>query len=52
MQRITFDPITSLEGHGKIEIFLNEEGDVSNTETCQENCVCLKNLALKSCLIS
>jgi len=24
----------------------------ANAETCQENCVCLKNLALKSCLIS
>jgi F420-non-reducing hydrogenase large subunit len=31
MQRITIDPITRLEGHGKIEIFLNEEGNVSNT---------------------
>jgi F420-non-reducing hydrogenase large subunit len=31
MQRITIDPITRLEGHGKIEIFLNEEGDVANT---------------------
>ena len=30
-QRITIDPITRLEGHGKIEIFLNDEGDVSNT---------------------
>ena len=30
MKRITIDPITRLEGHGKIEIFLNEEGDVSN----------------------
>jgi F420-non-reducing hydrogenase large subunit len=30
MQRITIDPITRLEGHGKIEIFLNEEGDVAN----------------------
>jgi F420-non-reducing hydrogenase large subunit len=27
-QRITIDPITRLEGHGKIEIFLNEAGDV------------------------
>jgi len=26
--RITIDPITRLEGHGKIEIFLNEAGDV------------------------
>ena len=24
-KRITIDPITRLEGHGKIEIFLNEE---------------------------
>jgi F420-non-reducing hydrogenase large subunit len=31
MQRITIDPITRLEGHGKIEIFLNEEGNVANT---------------------
>lgn len=31
MQRLTIDPITRLEGHGKIEIFLNEEGDVANT---------------------
>ncbi len=31
MQRITIDPITRLEGHGKIEIFLDENGDVANT---------------------
>jgi len=30
-KRITIDPITRLEGHGKIEIFLNDEGDVENT---------------------
>ncbi|MFN2187154.1 MAG: Ni/Fe hydrogenase subunit alpha [Candidatus Promineifilaceae bacterium] len=30
MERITIDPITRLEGHGKIEIFLDEEGEVSN----------------------
>lgn len=30
-QRITIDPITRLEGHGRIEIFLNEAGDVANT---------------------
>jgi F420-non-reducing hydrogenase large subunit len=29
-KRITIDPITRLEGHGKIEIFLNDEGDVQN----------------------
>jgi F420-non-reducing hydrogenase large subunit len=27
-QRITIDPITRLEGHGKIEIFLNDQGNV------------------------
>jgi F420-non-reducing hydrogenase large subunit len=27
-RRITIDPITRLEGHGKIEIFLNDEGNV------------------------
>jgi F420-non-reducing hydrogenase large subunit len=31
MERITIDPITRLEGHGKIEIFLNDEGEVANT---------------------
>jgi F420-non-reducing hydrogenase large subunit len=30
MKRITIDPITRLEGHGKIEIFLNEDGSVAN----------------------
>ena len=30
MKRITIDPITRLEGHGKIEIFLTDEGDVEN----------------------
>ncbi len=30
MRSITIDPITRLEGHGKIEIFLNDEGDVEN----------------------
>ncbi len=29
-QRITIDPITRLEGHGKIEIFLDDDGNVSN----------------------
>ncbi|MCX5883164.1 MAG: Ni/Fe hydrogenase subunit alpha [Deltaproteobacteria bacterium] len=27
---ITIDPITRLEGHGKIEIFLNDQGDVED----------------------
>ena len=27
-RRITIDPITRLEGHGKIDIFLDERGDV------------------------
>jgi F420-non-reducing hydrogenase large subunit len=27
VKKITIDPITRLEGHGKIEIFLNEEGN-------------------------
>jgi len=30
MKVISIDPITRLEGHGKIEIFLNEEGNVEN----------------------
>ncbi len=29
-RRISIDPITRLEGHGRIEIFLNDEGDVEN----------------------
>ncbi len=31
MKRISIDPITRLEGHGKIEIFLDERGEVANT---------------------
>lgn len=30
MKRISIDPITRLEGHGKIDIFLDEEGEVAN----------------------
>jgi len=30
MKKITIDPITRLEGHGKIEIFLNGGGEVEN----------------------
>ncbi len=29
-RQITIDPITRLEGHGKIEIFLTDDGDVEN----------------------
>lgn len=29
MEKITIDPITRLEGHGKIEIFLEDDGSVS-----------------------
>ena len=42
-QRITIDPITRLEGHGKIEIFLNEEGDVANTYSKFQNCAALND---------
>jgi F420-non-reducing hydrogenase large subunit len=31
MPKISIDPITRLEGHGKIEIFLNADGEVENT---------------------
>jgi len=31
MRRISIDPITRLEGHGKIDLFLDEEGEVANT---------------------
>ena len=31
MKRISIDPITRLEGHGKIDIFLDEQGEVANT---------------------
>ena len=31
MTRLTIDPVTRLEGHGKIEIFLDEAGDVERT---------------------
>jgi len=29
-RRITIDPVTRLEGHGKIEIFLDDQGEVEN----------------------
>lgn len=31
MKRLSIDPITRLEGHGKIEIFLDEAGNVAET---------------------
>ncbi|MCX6004877.1 MAG: Ni/Fe hydrogenase subunit alpha, partial [Chloroflexi bacterium] len=31
MRKITIDPITRLEGHGKISIFLDDAGEVKNT---------------------
>jgi F420-non-reducing hydrogenase large subunit len=30
MKRIQIDPITRLEGHGRIDIFLNDDGEVAN----------------------
>jgi len=30
MKRISIDPITRLEGHGRIEIFLDDDGNVAN----------------------
>ena len=30
MQKISIDPITRLEGHGRVDIFLDEEGNVAN----------------------
>jgi F420-non-reducing hydrogenase large subunit len=38
MKKITIDPITRLEGHGKIEIFLNEEGN------CERACLQIPEL--------
>lgn len=29
--KVTIDPVTRVEGHGKIEIFLDDEGNVANT---------------------
>jgi F420-non-reducing hydrogenase large subunit len=31
MKKITIEPITRLEGHGKIDIFLDDNGNVANT---------------------
>jgi F420-non-reducing hydrogenase large subunit len=31
VKKISIDPITRLEGHGKIEIFLDDAGEVQNT---------------------
>ena len=32
MEKISIDPITRLEGHGRIDIFLNDEGDVEKKD--------------------
>ena len=29
-KRVTIDPVSRLEGHAKIDIFLNDEGNVDN----------------------
>ena len=31
MKKISIDPVTRLEGHGRIDIFLDDEGNVENT---------------------
>jgi len=38
MKKITIDPITRLEGHGKIEVFLNDEGN------CEKACLQIPEL--------
>jgi len=38
MRKITIDPITRLEGHGKIEVFLNDEGN------CERACLQIPEL--------
>ena len=30
MKKVSIDPITRLEGHGKIDLFLNDAGEVEN----------------------
>ena len=30
MKRISIDPITRLEGHGRVDLFLNEDGGLEN----------------------
>jgi F420-non-reducing hydrogenase large subunit len=30
MKTVSIDPITRLEGHGRIEIFLDDQGNVAN----------------------
>jgi F420-non-reducing hydrogenase large subunit len=31
MKHIKIDPITRLEGHGRIDLFLNDDGEVENS---------------------
>jgi len=31
MKEIIIDPITRLEGHGNVSIFLNDQGEVENS---------------------
>ena len=39
MKRISIDPITRLEGHGKIDIFLTDEGEVANAYLQVPECI-------------
>ena len=41
--RITIDPITRLEGHGKIDIFLNDEGGGSGLLPGARSCAASRN---------
>jgi F420-non-reducing hydrogenase large subunit len=43
MRQIAIDPITRLEGHGKIEIFLDERGDVANAYLQIPSCAASKD---------
>ncbi len=45
MQRITIDPITRLEGHGKIEIFLTKKEMLPILTSRSRNCVDLNAFA-------
>jgi len=38
MRKITIDPVTRIEGHAKIDIFLDDQGRVADTQSTSHRC--------------
>ena len=45
MKRVSIDPVTRLEGHGKIDIFLDDQGEVANAYFRFPSCAASRSFA-------